>query len=245
MEIKNESAYESNNDYFKNWNEGLKDGRLHYHEPVNYYKKFSSFDYSKYVKIEDPLKITEEKIKDLETGKVDEILVTVSGSFYGVFQILDNEERIIDLDPEKLNFDFDYFDSFFGGSFKEDKNVFMGDLYIIQHQEVSVQWFLEVLKQKQLDEESGEWDDDDHSITGGGYGGFLNWSYEMVAFADETGLNVDGVISDEEMGLLRHGVSLSYQNLSGAKNTFDIAAAAANGEFVGGDIEDEVYFKYK
>lgn len=78
-----------------------------------------------------------------------------------------------------------------------------------------------------------------------GDGGFLNWSYEMVAFADETGLNVDGVISDEEMGLLRHGVSLSYQNLSGAKNTFDIAAAAANGEFVGGDIEDEVYFKYK
>ena len=63
MENKNESLYESNNAYFNYWNEKIKEGREVYMDPLNSYKKFSSFNYSKFIKVEDPLKITEEKMK--------------------------------------------------------------------------------------------------------------------------------------------------------------------------------------
>ena len=241
MDNKNESLYESNNAYFNYWNEEIKKGRQGYMDPLNSYKKFSSFNYSKFIKVEDPLKITEEKIKDLVTGKVDKIFVTISGEFKGIFQLLDNERDLIDLVPEKLTVDLDYFDCFFVNSFKENKNVYSGYLDVIQHQELSIKWFIEVLKEKQLVEEERYGDYWDHSLTDG----FLSEYYDMIAFADTTGLNADGMFSDEEIGLIRHGVSLSYQKLSGKSKTFDISAAAACSEFVGGDIKDEVYFKYK
>ena len=243
MENKNESVYESNNAYFKYWNKLIKEDRdrLYYNElPVNVYKKFSSFDYSKYVKIEDPLKVTEEKIKDLETGKVDKIFINLSKTFFDLFQLFDGKEHLIEKDPVKLNCDLDEYDYFFfGDSFKENKNIYMGHFDVIQHQEVSVQWFIKVLKQKKLREENGDWCEEDHSITARGYGGFLNWEYEMVPRAEYIGLNAGGVFSDEEIGLVRHGVSLSYEN------RFDISAAVISGCDIGGDYEDDVYFKYK
>jgi len=247
MNNNTESDNLSNNAIFNSWNKGLKEGTLDVHgqthKPKNVYKKISSFDYSNCVKIKDPLKINEDKMKDLVSGKVEKIFVTISGDFNpAIFQLLGDKE--LKDDPEtKIEFDED--DLFFGGYWTKDKNIYMGSVDIIQHQEVSVEWFIEVLKLKKVDEE--EWDEDDHSLTGGGVGGYLNWRFEMVAFADEIGLNVDsnGGWTDKEMGLIRHGVSLSYSRGYDDKYPYEIACAVTNHCATGGDFEDDVYFKYK
>lgn len=215
-----------------NWNKSLNDGTIQTHESSEVYKKSTLFDYSKFIKVEEPLDFNKDKLNDLISKKVKKIFITISGDFMGIFQLLDDTN--LDINPE-TQIESENYDSFFGSLWAEDKNIHYGTIDIIQHQEVSVEWFIEILKLKKSLEESGEYIEEDNSITG-----FLNWYCDMVAFADESGLNADPGEGweDEEMGLKRHGVSLSFCGN-------EIACAASISENIGGDIEEDVYFSFE
>ena len=226
------------NELIEDWNQKLNDGTLIRHEPINVYKNKSLFDYTNCIKVEKPLEFKEDKLNDLLSGKVKKIFVKLEGDLgWGSFQ-LDTDE-ILEKNKATVRELNDFRErlhsySFFGSNWTKDNNIYNGRVEITQHQEVSVEWFIEVLKLKKQLEENEEYTEGDDTIIG-----FLDWHCEMKSFADEIGLNADpgGGWSDDEMGLVRHGVSLTHEE-------YEVASAIVANDFIGGDIWEEVLFKY-
>ena len=235
---------ELTNELIEDWNQKLNNGKLARHEPIYVYRNKSSFDYTNCIKVEKPLEFKEDKLNDLVSGKVKKIFVKLEGNLkWGLFQ-LDTDETlekdkatVRELDDSR-GYISSY--SFFGGNWTKDKNIYNGSIEIIQHQEVSVEWFIKVLKLKKHLEENEEYIEGDDTIIG-----FLDWHCEMKSFADEIGLNTDpgDGWSDGEMGLVRHGVSLTYNSVF-TKKEYEVASAIVANDFIGGDIWEEVLFKY-
>lgn len=235
---------ELKNELIEDWNQKLNNGKLARHEPIYVYRNKSSFDYTNCIKVEKPLEFKEDKLNDLVSGKVKKIFVKLEGNLkWGLFQ-LDTDETlekhkatVRELGDSRENIS-SY--SFFGGNLTKNKNIYNGSIEIIQHQEVSVEWFIEVLKLKKHLEENEEYTEGDDTIIG-----FLDWYCEMKSFADEIGLNADpgDGWSDDEMGLVRHGVSLTYNNVF-TKKEYEVASAIVNYEFIEPDVWEEVLFKY-
>lgn len=66
----------------------------------------------------------------------------------------------------------------------------------------------------------------------------------MKSFADEIGLNADpgDGWSEDEMGIVRHGVSLTHNDVFTGKE-YEVVSAIVACAFIGGDIWEEVLLK--
>ena len=65
-----------------NWNKSLNDGTIQTEESSEVYKKLTLFDYSKFVKVEEPLNFNKDKLNDLISKRVKKIFITISGLQY-------------------------------------------------------------------------------------------------------------------------------------------------------------------
>ena len=110
----------------------------------------------------------------------------------------------------------------------------------MEHRSQYAQDMIKKLKVNNKSIQNEEYTEGDDTIIG-----FLDWHCEMKSFADEIGLNADpgDGWSDGEMGLVRHGVSLTYNNVFTGKE-HEVASAIVANDFIGGDIWEEVLFKY-
>jgi hypothetical protein len=92
-----------------NWNKSLNDGTIQTEESSEVYKKLTLFDYSKFVKVEEPLNFNKDKLNDLISKRVKKIFITISGYFRGIFQLLDDTKLDINHEIQIEAYDYDVF----------------------------------------------------------------------------------------------------------------------------------------
>jgi surface protein len=229
-------------------NKGLKDGSVGLMDPIEKYKNKSDLDFSLFTFIKNPLELSNKKFNDLKNGKVKKVLIEISVHNYGLFQISGNSKD--KFDTEEINplgsgvfynhngmghlRGLEQMNNFYGGFWDENKIIREGWFSITQHQEVSVDWFYEVLKIKKELEKKGEIDELDEGFHS--FFKFLKLLWEdCYAFGDQIGLVIEdgGAFSAEEIGLIHRGVTLD-----------DGSTSAAASEETNDDLDERVYFEY-
>jgi hypothetical protein len=192
--------------------------------------------------IEDILKLDIKTLSDIENGNVKKIHLNYTAECYGWFQLKINEivesssfsnddkkKSIINL----LDCAFSENDLMtFGVDWDKNKTIYHGYYNIVQHQEVSVAWFLKIVKEN-LNE----------SKLNSGFNSLFEYlyaNYGFYAHGDEEGLIPNyKEFTEEEINLVHNGVTLKA-------SSYEISCAASILEFINTDgfPEEFIYLEY-